>query len=213
MSLPNKPMRYLWLIFALYLNGCATTTTQPTQSTNSAPPNVLHKQHMENIAGITQFSLKGRLGITTEPKNHSARMAWQHMSEKDNIDIYSPIGGKVANIVKTPNQVTLTDNGNKKTTAPDAESLTEQKLGFRLPLSGLSHWILGKPSRTGLVNAVTWDTNGRINTLQQNGWVIQYKSYADNAGYFLPKKVTLRNDKMTIKLIIEEWSDLSRNLQ
>lgn len=210
MSLSSSSMRYLWLVGALYLSGCATTSTQPSQPISTAPPNVLHKQHMENIASIKQFSLKGRLGITTEPKNHSARMAWQHKSEKDNIDIYSPIGGKVANILKTPELVTLTDNGNKKTTAPDAETLTEETLGFRLPLSGLSHWILGKPSNTGLINVVTWDLNGRISTLQQNGWDIQYKNYREHAGYFLPKKVTLKNDKMTIKLIIEKWSDLSQ---
>lgn len=206
MSLPSNRICYLWLVAALYLSSCATTSTQPT---NTLKPSVLHKQHTESVAKIKQFSLKGRLGITTEPKNHSARLAWQHQPLKDNIDIYSPIGGKVANITQTPQQVTLTDNGNKTTTAKSAESLTEKTLGFRLPLSGLSQWILGKPSDKGLVNAVSWDMNGRIITLQQNGWDIQYKSYTDNAGYFLPKKVTLKNDKMTIKLIVEKWSGLS----
>jgi len=206
-------MRYLLLTITIYLSGCTITHTQTTQPTNTAPPHVLHKQHMENIANVKQFSLKGRLGITTAPKNYSARLAWQHMPEKDNIDIYSPIGGKVANIVKTSKQVTLTDNGNEMTTAQDAESLTEKTIGFRLPLTGLSSWILGKPSDTGLVNVVTWGVNGRINTLQQNGWDIKYKDYTDNAGYFLPKKVTLRSDEMTIKLIIEKWSDLASSHQ
>jgi len=208
MSLFSNLPYCLWLIVALYLSGCATTTTQTTQTNNASAPSDLHKQHIAHIGQIEQFSLKGRLGIITQPKNHSARLAWQHKAEQDNIDIYSPIGGKVANIKKTAHQVTLVDNGNKTTTAPDAESLTEKTLGFKLPLSGLSYWVLGKASNDSLVNAITWDLNGRIDTLQQNGWDIKYKDYNEHAGYFLPRKITLKNDKMKLKLIIEKWTDL-----
>ncbi len=207
MHLPNHRIKYALFIAVVYLSGCTTIATQPKPASTSKP-SVLHKQHMEHIANIQQFSLKGRFGVTTSPKNFSARLAWQHTQEKDNIDIYSPIGGKVANIVKTSEQVTLTDNGKKTIEAKDAETLTEKTLGFRLPLSGLSYWVLGKPSETGLVNAVTWDEFGRINRLQQNGWDIQYKNYTETAGYYLPKKVTLKNEKMTLKFIIEKWTGL-----
>lgn len=208
MSFPRPRMQYLWLVVALYLSGCATTSTKTNQPTPTLKPSVLHQLHMDQVAGIAQFSLKGRLGIVTKPKSFSARLAWQHMPSKDNIDVYSPIGGKVANIVKTPERVILTDNGNKTTEAQDVETLTEKTLGFQLPLSGLAHWALGRPSDTGIVNAVTWDEYGRINYMQQNGWDIEYKTYTENAGYFLPKKIMLKNEKMTLKLIIEKWSNL-----
>lgn len=201
--------RLLWLLtVAFHISGCATTAKQPNKSTSTLSPSALHQLHMDQTANIQQYTIKGRLGIITKPKNHSARLNWKHAPEKDTIDIYSPIGGKVAHIEKTAEKVALTDNGQKTIEAEDAESLTEQTLGFRLPLSGLSHWALGKPSDTGIVNKMTWDENGRIKTLQQNGWDIQYKDYNEHAGYFLPKKVTLKNEKMTLKLIIDKWSDL-----
>ncbi|MFW5431595.1 MAG: lipoprotein insertase outer membrane protein LolB [Methylophilaceae bacterium] len=209
MPLPFSRTLLLWVLATLFLSGCATTATQiSTQpKTNAEKPSVLHKQHMENIAKIQDFSLKGRLGIKTKPKSFSARLAWQHTSEKDNIDVYSPLGGKVANIVKTPEEVTLIDNSKKSIKAKDIEALTEKALGFRLPLSGLSHWALGRPNNQGIVNAMTWDQNGRISTLQQNGWDILYKEYKDNEGYFLPRKVTLKNESMTLKLIVDKWSE------
>ncbi len=210
MSFPRSRTQLLCLLsLTLYLSGCAITTKKPSSAVSTEKPSVLHQKHMDNIANIQQFSVKSRLGIIANPKNHSARLSWQHTPQEDHIDVYSPIGGKVAKIVKTPEQVTLTDNGQKTIEAHDAESLTEKTLGFRLPLSGLSHWVLGKPSNTGLVNAVHWDKNGRIKTMQQNGWDIQYQGYAEHSGYFLPRKVTLKNERMTLKLVTDKWTDLS----
>ena len=204
----DNRIKFLWFVAALYLSGCATTAPQQPPAIHALSPSVLHQHHMAQITKIAQFSLKGRLGVITKPKGFSGRVAWQHQSEKDNIDVFSPLGGKVANIVKTPDQVILTDNKEKNTKAQDVETLTEDSLGFRLPLSGLSNWALGKPHDRGLVNAVTWDANGRINTLKQNGWDIEYADYADNDGYFLPRKIILKNEKMTLKLIVEKWSNL-----
>jgi outer membrane lipoprotein LolB len=207
MRFPIRCMQYAWLLVALYLSGCATTVTQP-KPTNTLKPSVLHQQHMENIAQIKDFSLEGRLGVITKPKSFSARLAWQHVTENDNVDIYSPLGSKVANITKTPDQVILTDNKEKVISEKDVETLTENTLGFRLPLSGLSYWALGKPSNDGIVNAMTWDEDGRVKTLQQDGWMIEYNNYVIKDAYALPNKIVLKNDQITIKLIVDKWIEL-----
>lgn len=194
---------------AFYLSGCSflKTQEQPASDT-SIEASVLHDHHMVLVNNIEQFALTGRLGVMTNPKGFSGRVAWQHTLENDNIDVFSPLGGKVANIIKTDEEVVLTNSKNEHIAAPDTETLTEETLGFRLPLSGLSYWALGRPSDTGLVEYVTWDENGRINQLKQNDWDIQYQDYEANEGYFLPKKITLRTDELIIKLIVEQWSDL-----
>ena len=163
---------------------------------------------MATIERIKDFSLKGRIGVITKQKNHSARLAWQHMPENDNIDIYSPLGGKVAHIVKTSEQVTLTDSKQKVLHAKDTETLTKDTLGFSLPLAGLSYWSLGKPSNMSIANKMTWDDSGRITTLEQDGWIIEFKNYSVNETYTLPNKVTLKNGQITIKLIIDKWVEI-----
>lgn len=209
MQLSSRHFQSLWLIIAVfYLSGCASKSTKPTQPSNNinVKPSVLHKQHMAKISAIRDFSLKGRLGVTKQPKSFSARLAWQHTSTKDNVDIYTPLGGKAANIRKTKDQVTLTDSKKKTISADNIEALTQKALGFGLPLTGLNDWALGRPSKS-LVNAMTWDKDGRISTLQQGGWDIQYKDYQDREGYFLPRKVTLKNPNVSLKLIVDKWSE------
>lgn len=195
--------------FAFYLSGCSILQTQEQPANNrTVEASVLHHHHMVLIDNIAQFSLTGRLGVMTNPKGFSGRVSWQHTDDKDNIDVFSPLGGKVANIIKTNEEVVLTNSKDEHISSPDAETLTEERLGFRLPLSGLSYWALGRPSDTGTVDYASWDENGRINKLKQNGWDIQYQDYEANEGYFLPKKIVLRTDELIIKLIIEKWSDL-----
>lgn len=208
MHLSARCVRYVWLLVALTLSSCATTVTTQSKPTENLKPSELHKQHMESIGQIQQFALKGRLGVITKPKSFSARLAWQHTLLQDNVDIYSPLGGKVANITKTPEQVTLTDNQEKVISEKDVETLTENTLGFSLPLSGLSYWALGRPSPEGIVNLMTWDENGHVNALQQNGWAIEYSNYTSNGDHTLPNKVTLKNDQITIKLIVDQWIEL-----
>ncbi len=194
---------------AFYLSGCSLLKVkeEPINDT-TVEASILHDHHMVLIDNIEQFALTGRLGVMTNPKGFSGRVTWQHMPEKDNIDVFSPLGGKVANIIKTNEEVVLTNSKNEHIAAPDTETLTEETLGFRLPLNGLSYWALGRPSNTGLVEYITWDESGRVNTLKQNGWDIQYQDYEVNEGYFLPKKIVLRTDELIIKLIVEKWSDI-----
>lgn len=191
----------------LLLNACATITHPPeAQSTAS---NKAHQQHLAELAQIKGFSLKGRLGVVTQQKGFSGGMDWQHTSDNDNIDIYSPLGGKVANIRKTTNGVTLTTQENRNISAQDAESLTEQTLGFKLPLSGLSDWALGKPTASP-ISASTWDQDGRLTTLKQDGWDISYEQYKEISGVSLPGRIILKSIKVNLKLFVENWIALSQ---
>jgi len=58
--------------------------------------------------------------------------------------------------------VTLTTAEPREYHAADVESLTQQVLGFRLPLGGLADWVRGRPSPD----------------LERRGWRIEYQEYA-----------------------------------
>ncbi|MGQ0443242.1 MAG: lipoprotein insertase outer membrane protein LolB [Methylophilaceae bacterium] len=194
---------FLWCTLAFYLTGCATAPIL-------APPTTAltaHLQHLTTLASIQQFSLEGRLGIVTNPKGFSGGIDWQHEASHDNIEIFSPLGGKIAHIVKTASEVTLTTQDGHTIKAQDAETLTETALGWRLPLSGLNDWALGKPTN-GKIDAATWDEQGRLITLKQNGWDIEYANYTESNGYFLPSKIVLKSEKVNLKLLVEKWAGL-----
>jgi len=185
----------------LGIAGCATLPPPPQPPTTSS----INQQHLATLTSIKTFSLKGRLGIVSNPRGFTGGIEWQHQTAEDNIDVYSPVGGKVANIIKKPGGVTLTTQDGRSTTAKDAESLTEATLGWRLPLEGLSDWALGKPTASK-IDAATWNEQGQFTTLKQDGWDIEYQNYAENSGYFLPGKIILKSEKVNIKLLVEKWT-------
>lgn len=186
----------------LVASGCAT---QPTvRSAPTLEHLSLHQQHLASLANIQAFSLKGRLGVVTQKQGFSGSIEWQHYATTDNIDVYSPLGGKVANIAKTPDQVVLTDEKGRHTKANNAETLTETTLGFRLPLNGLSDWAVGRPTDSK-VEASSWDAQGKLTTLKQDGWDIGFENYQESNGTFLPTKIVLKSEKVNLKLLVEKW--------
>lgn len=194
----------LALILTILLSACAVQPTAPLP-TPPAPINTsINLQHFATLTKIKSFALKGRMGVVTQKQGFSGNIDWQHQLVTDNIDVYSPVGGKVANIAKTPSGVTLTDQKGRIISAQDAESLTEMTLGFRLPLTGLAHWALGKPTAS-IVKSSTWDEKGRLLTLKQDGWDIAYDNYMSADGVDLPNKIVLKSEKVNLKLLVESW--------
>lgn len=192
-------VRQLPLLALVLLAGCVT---QPAvkPSANIA----LNTQHLAKLAQIHHYTLKGRLGVNANGKGFSGGMTWEHRPSTDHIDLFTPLGSKAANIKKSTQEVVLTTSDNKVIKADNAETLTEKTLGWRLPLAGLSDWALGKPTASP-ITASTWDEQGRLLTLAQDGWQIAYEHYSTQAGTSLPGKVTLKNDKLNLKLLIEQW--------
>jgi len=191
----------LWLLTSFALGACSAISTKPTAPKTASS---IHEKHLSTLVNIQSFSLKGRIGVATNPRGFSGGIEWQHAKATDNIDIFSPLGGKVANIVKNSNEVILTTQDGNTVKASDAESLTQTILGWRLPLDGLSDWALGKPANSK-IEASTWDENGWLSTLKQDGWDISYENYAETNGVYLPKKVLLKSEKVNLKLIVDEW--------
>ncbi len=194
-------IRYFLVLTLLAASGCATLPP-PSQAPTTAN---INQKHLATLANIKAFSLKGRLGVVTQKQGFSGGIAWQHQTTNDNIDVFSPVGGKVANITKTADGVTLTDQSGKRIQAQDAESLTETTFGWRLPLNGLNDWALGRPN-TSKIEASSWDEQGRLLTLKQDGWNISYENYAETNGVFLPNKIVLKSEKVNLKLLVEKWT-------
>lgn len=200
--------RCYFFFILLIIVGCATKPTLPTATPTKPPPEnaAIHQQHLAKLANIQAFSLKGRLGVVTQKQGFSGSIEWQHQVATDNIDVYSPLGSKVANIAKTPDQVVLTDQKGQTIKANDAETLTETTLGFRLPLNGLSDWAIGRPTASK-IEASSWDAQGRLFALKQDGWDIGFENYVESNGTFLPNKIVLKSEKVNLKLLVEKWEN------
>lgn len=188
----------------LLMAGCAGVPPAPTALNPE-----LYRQHMQSTAGISAFSIAGRMALQTEQRGFSGTMRWQHAASGNHLAFFSPLGSQVADIASNAEGYTLTTSDQKVYAAQDAETLLQQTMGWSLPLQGLSHWVLGRPT-SGDFEAIDWDAAGRFTRLRQHGWDIEYPAYMTVNNVTLPSKVLLKSPKLNLKLLIERWEDLSQ---
>lgn len=187
------------LAASLLAAGCSTLPQVTSPAASQA-----HQAHLASLTAIRDFGLDGRMGVQTDGRGVSGSLQWQHSGQHDDISLYSPLGSKIASVAADPGLVTLVDSDGKRYSASDAESLTQQTLGWRMPVTYLVDWVLGRPS-SGDVESASWDAQGRITRLRQHGWEVDYQEYKPVAGRQLPSRLTLRNPQLYLKLVISRW--------
>lgn len=191
-------------LFTLMLAGCASQAIQPTQS--SVPLAASHR--FAALQAVQSFALEAKLAVQYAGKGYTARLEWQHSQTQDSMRIFSPLGQQVALIERDAQHVTLTDQTGKIHQANDVSSLTEQLLGWRLPLAGLSQWILGAPHRASPFQA-SYLEQGEPARLMQDQWQIDYDDYRQGSlpgvPFPLPHITRLQQQDVRLKLVIQHW--------
>ena len=190
-------IRVLLATLVLLLAGCA--------SVPPAPPRPAQVQ-------AVSFALNGRIAVRYDGKHSSGGVHWQHDAKSDEILLLAPLGQTVARISRTtrfdvqqtPLQVYTLDTDDRHYAAPDAESLTEKVLGWRLPLEGLQYWVLGLPLPGEPFDGQRMQS-GEWEVLHQDGWTIRYTRYAAQSADSLPLRMELQRANLKIRLLIDEW--------
>lgn len=179
------------------IGGCATAPVTPDRPAigGTAPPVPVV---------VRQFSLTGRVAVRYEEQGFSANLRWQHAPQSDDLLILNPLGQGLAQITRDAGGVTLQTADRRQLQAADAEELTQQALGWRLPLKGLGFWAVGAPA-PGEVTNLQRDAQGRPVSFDQDGWHIAYTQYQSVDGYALPTRVELTRPNLEIKLIVDAW--------
>lgn len=175
-------LRALGLIAALAAAGCAELKPAPQ------PESV-------------EFELSGRIATRYRDEAASGNVAWRHSRETDEMLITSPVGSSVARVVRTGSEVVLTTADAKEYRANDAETLTEQVLGFRVPLTGLADWVRGRQVEATPA-AVVRGNDGRPASIEQNGWRVEYQEFRADG---LPVRMKLTYPGIELRLAIHDW--------
>jgi len=145
------------------------------------------------------FELHGRVAVRYGSDGASGNIAWRHAADSDDLLITSFLGQGVARIHRSDGEVQLVADG-KEHRAPDAETLTERVLGWRLPLGGLPDWVQGRPAPGDA--AQVRREGERIVGFVQDQWNVEYQAF-DGAR---PTRLRLTRPNLEIRLIVDKWS-------
>ena len=147
-----------------------------------------------------EFELTARFAASYRNEAASGNLQWRHRAAHDEVMLSSPFGQGLARISRDGESVVLVAGDDKRYSAADAETLTEQVLGFRLPLRGLTDWVRARPATDAPAQA-EYAQDGRLLSLEQHGWRIEYMAYEG----IQPKRLKLIYPGLELRLAITEW--------
>ncbi len=155
--------------------------------------------------GPEPFDLLGRVLVTHTGGAVTANLRWEHFIEQDQIWLMTPTGQTLAFIVDSPQGATLTQADQKQYRAGSVEALTQQALGWPLPLSLLQYWVRGEPASGSPASAVERSADGKLLALTQSNWRVAFTYYPDGDSSGKVRRLDLRDGPNEIRLVVDTW--------
>ena len=198
-----KLMRKLLIsTFALLLAGCAGLGPQESvEGPGNAEDWKAHKAHISEIDG---WQISGKIGIQAPQDSGSGTLFWLQRQGYFDIRLSGPLGRGATRLTGRPDAVALEVAGQGRFEADSPEALVESQLGWQLPVSHLLYWVRGLPAPDSR-SRIALDPNGRLASLQQDGWDVQYLGYTEEDGYTLPNRIKLAGRDLKITLVVKDW--------
>jgi len=143
--------------------------------------------------------------LASPQERQSANLNWQQTTNSNNLILTTFIGTRILSLKQTANGAELEFDGDEYFDTNAAE-LLKRLTGFTLPVDNADNWLKGTIDDQSLVvdelgraKQVLWfDNTGKK-------WQIDYGTYIQNAGYWLPTKLTLKHQQIKIKIQLYDW--------
>ena len=174
----------------LALSACATLPT---------PSGVLATQRETRQT----FALEARFSLRNNNQNYSGRLSWQHDGANNTLLLASPLGQGIAEIVTDSAGARLTTSEGKVYAADDTETLTQQALGYALPLARLTDWVRGGGVDGDVMRR---DAQGRVLARRNVEWSVEYGYESDDPEALPVRLVVGHAGGLELRLHIDEWS-------
>ena len=189
-------MRIFLVAVALLIAACSTPLPQ---GTTNLP--------LQNTAYHDEISLTGRLSVSYWQNGKrealQGKFSWDQHKDTTHIALFSPLGQTIAHIAITPGLATLKQSGMPVREANNIDDLTQDALGWPMPVSGLRDWLQGFNRDARGLKPVT------AASLQSADWQIRYVSWQEDVnGATFPKRIDLKRSageagQITLKIIID----------
>jgi len=187
-----------------------TSCVMPVNTHSTAPNTQLWQQHLEQVKNINRWDIRGRVSIQTRDDGGPADLFWQQTgNENFDIKLVAPFGGGTLRLQGQPVGVLLTTSDGEQMMATSADDLVEQMHGWRFPVSGLRYWLLGMPAPSSEAKLISWNDQGLLYVMHQDGWRIEMRKYKTVGDLTLPEKLfisRLDEEEVDVRLIVREWN-------
>ena len=181
------------LLLSLLVVACSHEQVKETE--------LYSKGSKDSLYHLNQWVFDGRLAVKTKIDSWQANISWTHTVNEDSIKLSGPLGQGTTYIRLDGNKVAI-ERGDGKVLASDRpEEFINQQLGMFVPVRALRYWVVGVPD----------PSNRHIEMaggFKQAEWMVEYDQMQVAGNYSMPKKVTVTNTqlKLKLKLVIDKWN-------
>ncbi len=156
------------------------------------------------LAQVDRFTLQARVssgGLFGVKGN----LHWRQTPTDFDMRVAGPFGIGAATISGRGRDVEIRTSKRSFVTQ-DPEGDLKARLGWTFPVTHLRYWVLGQPA-PGTPAEFEIDAAGRIVTIAQDGWTLEFSEYHPGA-LELPRKFEVANAELRLKVVVDSWSDL-----
>ncbi len=184
------------------LAGCAGFGPKEAVQGQGSPQ--LWKEHKAQLSTLDGWQINGKVGIRAPKDSGSGTLFWLQRQDYYDIRLSGPLGRGAARLTGRPGQVVLEVANQGRFEAPTPETLLAEQLGWELPVSHLVWWVRGLPAPDSK-SRLTLDGNSRLASLEQDGWQVEYTSYTEQNGYWLPERIKMHGENLDVTVVLKEW--------
>ena len=204
------PLRLLAAALPLLLAACVhkeAVRTGPQADYAALLDQQRAREHL--LARADHWVLQGKIGISGEVNGKkdggSGTLTWNQNGDSYEFVVRGPVGSKSFRLSVTPDGAVLDGLEGGPVRSPDAESLVQKALGWRVPLRDLRAWVLGLRADSGPAE-LRFGEDGLPSTLSQDGWTVSYPDWDTRRQPAVPDKVFAENPPNKVRLSVESWS-------
>jgi len=179
----------------------------PLQQT-AGPDTLARDNQIAALQSLSVWQADGRIAVRHSGGGGQGRIQWQQNGPDTDIVLSGPLGIGATQIIWRSDTVSLiTANGEEQRRYEGldaAEQFLASELGWQLPVSSIRYWLLGVPDPVW-PHADSFDESGQLQSMQQRGWVMTYKSFALAAGRPVPTRMDAELGSLRLRVIVDDW--------
>lgn len=198
---------FLPLLLVAIVTGCATPQLQPITEESHQ----LWAQRQQTLHQFNHWSLRGRVALFIDDRVYNLGLGWKRDQDQHVLNLEAAMGQGVIHLEKNPGHAQMSTPEGETHYGNNAQQLLQQTTQLTIPVEGLETWIKGLAHEQSPY-LPDIDASGRVVTLSQDGWKINYFDYQtqtlnNGATLELPSKLYLKRANLALKIVIDQWQD------
>jgi outer membrane lipoprotein LolB len=174
----------------------------------ASPLQLTPEQEKAALAALLHYRFEGRVAVTTGSDGFNASLQWNQNGDATDVQLSGPFGAGGLRVTLVNHELRIDSSKGERLSGDDARNVLEQKLGFAPPIESLRYWLLGLRDPAGTA-IETRDDNGRIASIDQNGWHVDYEAYRSQptpvGTLSLPRRLRATRDALKLRVVADKW--------